>query len=94
MFDGVIDKWIFLYAIVTAALTEMLIQRTPECISRRRFGAIFSIAIGFIIAGIHGVVLEYNVARILWRGLLTVAFSNFAYDNAKTLLGEIFKNKV
>ena len=91
MFDGVIDKWIFLYAVATAAITEMLIQNTPDYISRRRFGAIFSIVIGFATAGIHGAVLEYALARICWRGLLTVALSNFAYDHIKTLLGEIFK---
>ena len=91
MFDGALDKWVLIYAIVTAALTEMLIQRTPECISRRRFGAIFPIAIGFLVAGIHGAVLEYNVARILWRGVLTVAFSNVAYDYLKTIMGEFFK---
>lgn len=93
MFDGVVDKWIFLYAVATAAITEMLIRYTPDYISRRRFGAIFSIVIGFLTARIHGVVLQYSMANILWRGLLTVALSNFAYDNLKTLLGEIFTKK-
>ena len=93
MFDGTLDKWIFIYAVVTAAITEALIQNTPEYINRRRFGAIFSIVIGFATAGIHGVVLEYSMANILCRGLLTVALSNCAYDNLKTILGEIFKMK-
>ena len=93
MFDGVLDKYIFIYAVATAAITEMLIQYTPDYINRRRFGAIFSIAIGFLTAGIHGVYLQYPLVRIVWRGLLTVALSNFAYDNLKTLLGEMFKKK-
>jgi len=91
VFDGTIDKWIFIYAVVTAALTEMLIRYTPDCISRRRFGAVFSIVFGFITAGIHGCVLQYPLVRILWRGLLTVALSNFAYDHAKTIMAEFFK---
>ena len=93
MFDGILDQYIFLYAVVTVAITELLIRKTPKSISRRRFGAVFSIALGFLVAGIHGVVLEYNTARILWRGLLTVAFSNFAYDQLKTIAGEIFKKR-
>ena len=93
MFEGTLDKWIFIYAVVTAAITEALIQNTPEYINRRRFGAIFSIVIGFATAGIHGVVLQYALSRIVWRGLLTVALSNFAYDHLKTLLGEVFKMK-
>ena len=93
MFDGVLDKYIFIYAVVTAAITEMLIQYTPDVISRRRFGAVFSIVIGFLTAGIHGTYLQYPLVRIVWRGLLTVALSNFAYDNLKTIIGEIFTKK-
>ena len=93
MFDSVFDQWILVYAVVTAAITEMLIRYTPDCINRRRFGAIFSISVGFLVAGIHGCVLQYPFMRILWRGLLTVALSNFAYDHLKTLLGEFFTKK-
>jgi len=97
MFDGIVDQWIIAYAILTAGLSQMIVMvlfpKTPENMTRRRIGTICSFIIGFGIAGIHGVVLEYKLAQILWRGLWTVAGSNFVYDHTKTLLGEIFTKK-
>ena len=93
MFEDV-DSYILLYAAITACITELLIRYTPVYISRRRFGAIFSIGIGFSTAAIHGTVCGYSFAQILWRGLLATAISNFIYDNAKTILKELIKNSL
>jgi len=96
MFDS-IDKLIFAYAGATALLTELVMQivlpKTPTAITRRRIGGICSIVIGFAIAGSHGCYLHYPLVRIFYRGLLTAAFSNLAYDYAKTIIGEIFTKK-
>ena len=97
MFNGTLDKWIFAYALLTAGLSQMVViilfPKTPANITHRRIGTICSFVFGFIIAGIHGCVLQYPLVRILWRGLWAVAGSNFVYDHTKTLLGEIFKMK-
>ena len=97
MFDK-IDYLIFIYAGATALLSEFVLKivlpNTPAPITRRRIGGICSIVIGFIITGSHGIYLGYPLVRILYRSLLTIAFSNFAYDYAKTILGEVFTKKI
>jgi len=89
----IFDKWIFIYAVVVVSITELVIRTTPEYISRRRFGAIFSVVLSFLVASVHGMVLEYRISEILWRTLLTLAFSNCGYDHLKTYIGEFIKGK-
>lgn len=89
----IFDKWIFIYAVVVVSITELLIRTTPEYISRRRFGAILSVILSFLVAGVHGIILEYRISEIVWRMLLTLAFSNCGYDHLKTYISEFIKGK-
>jgi hypothetical protein len=82
--DGLLDKWILLYVVFAAGLTELIMRGTSDGVTRRKYAWAITTGLAVLAALLTGSTLKYSWSDSIFRGGLAAALSTWAYGAIKS----------